>query len=212
MLANTVRGLSQVELRTPYCACIVPVLTYASPVWWSGKKTHSSILEKVQNTALRHIAGAFRTTPIKALEVDLAIPPINLTLDLANARYADCLHKLHATSPIIQRLPNEWRDGAIPTIPPPLPSQKPSRNTKPRKPTQLESIAAKAYHPIKGEKVVSFIAPPWRKTAQDFGDRLTISGAHPDVEKKDAAKAHNKSTKNLLTDHSRLHYTPTAPC
>ncbi|KAF8074160.1 hypothetical protein FPV67DRAFT_1371937, partial [Lyophyllum atratum] len=48
MLANTVRGLSQVELRTLYRACIVPVLTYASPVWWTGKKTHSSILEKVQ--------------------------------------------------------------------------------------------------------------------------------------------------------------------
>ncbi|RDB27809.1 putative RNA-directed DNA polymerase from transposon BS [Hypsizygus marmoreus] len=204
MLANTVKGLSQVQLRTLYQACIVPVLTYASPIWWTGKKTHANMLEKVQNSALRHIAGAFRTTPIKALEIDLAIPPISLALDLANARYADRLHKLNTTNPVIQRLPDEWRAGSPATTPPPLPSQKPTRSKKRRKLTQLETIAAQTYRPAEGERIVSFIAPPWRKTAQDFGARLTVRGAPPDIKKKEAAEAHNEMIQDLLTDHSRL--------
>ncbi|KAF5379794.1 hypothetical protein D9615_005662 [Tricholomella constricta] len=204
MLANTVKGLSQVELRTLYRACIVPVLTYASPIWWSGKKTHINILDKVQNTALRHIAGAFKTTPIKALEVDLSIPPINLALDLANARYADCLHKLNTTNPIIQRLSDEWRDGEKPSTPPPLPSQKPTRSKKTPKPTQLESIATQTYRPTEGERIIPLIAPPWRKTARDFGKRLTIIEATPDVKKKEAAKAHNARIRTFNTNPAHI--------
>ncbi|GLB33390.1 hypothetical protein LshimejAT787_0102740 [Lyophyllum shimeji] len=34
---------------------------------------------------------------------------------------------------------------------------------------------------------------PWRKTARDFGDRLTISGVHPDTEKKEATKAQKEN-------------------
>ncbi|KAF5374701.1 hypothetical protein D9615_009019 [Tricholomella constricta] len=204
MLANTVKGLSQLELRTLYQACITPVLTYASPIWWTGKTTHSTILEKVQNTALRHIAGAFRTTPIKALEIDLAIPPINLTLDLANARYADRLHKLNTTNPIIQRLSNEWRNGFDPTTPPPLPSQKPTRSRKAPKRTQLEKIAALTYRPSEGESIIPFISPPWRKTHRDFGAQLTIRGTDPKVKKEDAAKEHNDRTRILRTNPSNL--------
>ncbi|KAF5377839.1 hypothetical protein D9615_006682 [Tricholomella constricta] len=204
MLANTMKGLSQVELRTLYQACVVPVLTYGSPVWWTGKKTHINILDKVQNTALRHIAGAFKTTPIKALEIDLAIPPINLALDLANARYADRLHKLNHTNPVLQRLSSEWRDGTPPISPPPLPSQKPTKSKKPPKRTQLEKIAASTYRPSEGEKIIPFISPPWRRTARDFGPRLTISGADPKIKKDDAAKTHNRRTRVLLTDPSNL--------
>ncbi|KAF5378148.1 hypothetical protein D9615_007630 [Tricholomella constricta] len=204
MLANTVKGLSQVELRTLYRACTVPVLTYASPVWWSGKKTHINILDKVQNTALRHIAGAFKTTPIKALEVDLAIPPIDLTLDLVNARYADRLHKISDTNPVIQRLPEIWRNGNPPSNPPPLPSQKPSRSKKPKKKTQLENIAGKTYSPMEGERIIPFIMPPWRKTDLDYGTRLTIIGTTPDTDKKKAARAHNARIKALRTDPANV--------
>ncbi|KAG5716188.1 hypothetical protein E4T56_gene10757 [Termitomyces sp. T112] len=35
------------------------------------------------NNALRHMAGALKTTPIKVLEVDMAIAPIDITLEEA---------------------------------------------------------------------------------------------------------------------------------
>ncbi|KAG2159083.1 uncharacterized protein EDB93DRAFT_1055322, partial [Suillus bovinus] len=49
MLANTVRGLSQSLLRTVYSACVRSVMTYASPIWWTGMKTHANMLTRVQN-------------------------------------------------------------------------------------------------------------------------------------------------------------------
>ncbi|KAJ3914889.1 hypothetical protein F5877DRAFT_49637, partial [Lentinula edodes] len=48
MLGNTVRGLSQKHLRTLYRTCVLPVMTYASPVWWSGRTDHLKLLQKVQ--------------------------------------------------------------------------------------------------------------------------------------------------------------------
>ena len=52
LLANTIRGISQMQLCTMYRACVVPIMTYASPVWWTGKKSHKEKLGKVQNKAL----------------------------------------------------------------------------------------------------------------------------------------------------------------
>ncbi|EIW83488.1 hypothetical protein CONPUDRAFT_52536 [Coniophora puteana RWD-64-598 SS2] len=48
MLANTIRGLPQARVRQLYIACVRSVMSYASPVWWTGKKTHANLLERVQ--------------------------------------------------------------------------------------------------------------------------------------------------------------------
>jgi len=37
MLANTVQGLSYYHLCLLYCTCILPIITYASTAWWTGK-------------------------------------------------------------------------------------------------------------------------------------------------------------------------------
>ena len=37
MLANTVQGLSHYHLRLLYCTCILPIITYTSAAWWTGK-------------------------------------------------------------------------------------------------------------------------------------------------------------------------------
>ena len=108
MLANTVRGLSQEHMRHLYISCILPILLYASPVWWMQRKWQSDALQRVQNICLRQICAAFRTSPIDALEREAAIPPIYTALnkcdDLASAR----LHKLGPYSPVLQRLPAAW--------------------------------------------------------------------------------------------------------
>lgn len=73
MLANTVRGLSQVHLRHLYRACVLPVMQYASALWWTGRKKHEKLLEKAQRKALQLICAAFRTSPINALQIEASI-------------------------------------------------------------------------------------------------------------------------------------------
>jgi len=63
MLGNTVQGLHQLcLLHTIYSICVWSIMTYASPVWWDGKKKHANKLTWVQNTCLCHIRVAFCTT------------------------------------------------------------------------------------------------------------------------------------------------------
>ncbi|KAF8573704.1 hypothetical protein K439DRAFT_1374547, partial [Ramaria rubella] len=49
MLANTVCGLSQSHLCTLYVTCVIPQVTYGSPIWWTRKKSHAASVEVTQN-------------------------------------------------------------------------------------------------------------------------------------------------------------------
>ncbi|KNZ73810.1 hypothetical protein J132_09586, partial [Termitomyces sp. J132] len=89
ILANMIRGMNQTQLRTMYKACVLPIMTYTSPAWWTGKKAHVDRLTKIQNGSLHHMAGAFRTTPTKALEVDMSIPPLEVMMELTIGNYAN---------------------------------------------------------------------------------------------------------------------------
>ena len=101
MLANTTRGLSHYYLRQLYKTYILPIISYASVVWWTGKKRHIGAINKVQNRALRLICAAFRTTPIHALEIEASIPPANLFLDSTTKWAAIRFNKLSANNPVI---------------------------------------------------------------------------------------------------------------
>ena len=48
MLANTIRGLSQVHLRHLFLSCVSPKILYACPAWWNNTKVQAKPLEKVQ--------------------------------------------------------------------------------------------------------------------------------------------------------------------
>jgi len=120
MLANTVRGLSQTHLRHLYLACVSPKILYACPVWWTGHQYQIKPLEKVQRCTLRLICTVFRTTPTEALEIEASIPPIKHQVNLHKKQCTIHFNKLSNTSPIIQRLPQAWRNGENPTAPPPL--------------------------------------------------------------------------------------------
>ena len=100
MLGNTVHGLHQSLLCTIYGACVCSVMTYTSPVWWDGKKKHACKLTRVQNACLHHICAAFHTTPVHALEIDSATPPIPLILDRLSSNTTSRLHKLAHTNPV----------------------------------------------------------------------------------------------------------------
>ncbi|KAI0949613.1 hypothetical protein AcW1_010370 [Taiwanofungus camphoratus] len=190
MLANTVRGLSQTHLRSLYVACVRPIMTYACAAWWTGKQLHVDYLERVQRRALRLICAAFRTTPITALEIESAIAPIRHHLELTSNRAAIRFNKLTPFSPILHRLPEEWRILKVNAPPPPLPTHvKPTARRKtPTKTTRLCKLALRS--DPQDERILPLCLPPWKKTIQDFKGRLKVTPATKGTSKEDAAYEH----------------------
>src|SRR3978361_2479789 len=107
-LANSEKGLSQSALRQLYQSCITTVADFGSEVWWNGQKSQSNPLQKIQNQALPKIAGAFRTTPIAALEAEIGLFPIDIRLDLRTRNYAKRLLSLPDTHPLLPLCPNTF--------------------------------------------------------------------------------------------------------
>ena len=74
-LSNTERGLSFQAMRQLYIACTCSVADYGVPIWWAGQKGLLDKYQKLQNQALRKILGTFRSSPIRAMEVEASLPP-----------------------------------------------------------------------------------------------------------------------------------------
>jgi ribonuclease HI len=111
ILGNSQRGLQAKDLRLVYISGIETILTYASPVWFTGKGQMGLVkkLQSVQNMALRKMSGAFRTTSIMALQSIMSVPPIWSRLMGLNHAYATRIKKLAVGSPVLARLLQEWR-------------------------------------------------------------------------------------------------------
>ena len=108
VLANTVRGLSQKNLRLLHKTCILPIITWACVLWFRQdfpKKGLLAKLESIQNISLRLVCGAFRTTPIGALQILAHQPPIEQTLTRFASNAALRLSRIPTSSPVFQRLP-----------------------------------------------------------------------------------------------------------
>lgn len=208
MLANTVRGLSQMHLRRLYLSCVIPKLLYACPAWWNNTKCQRKPLEKVQRKAMLTICAAFKTTPTAALEIEASIPPLKFQADLCIRRYAIRLNKLPTANPVLQRLPNEWRNDAHPSFPPPLPTSEGPR----RKPaSNLKKIAKFTNH--EHERIDPFFSPPWCRSFALFPKRFTINPCPPNVDPKTARESHlkliddykqNPNIAYLYTDGSKM--------
>ncbi|KAJ3914995.1 hypothetical protein F5877DRAFT_22143, partial [Lentinula edodes] len=132
-----------------------------------------------------------------------AIPPINISLDLASARYANRLHRLHKNHPVIQRLPPEWREGEAPTLAIPLPSYNPKSKRRPTKLNTIDRLRKMTYDPREGETITPFTTTPWRRTETDWNGRLTIRGTLGQ-DKKDAAKEHKERMVDITKLDSHL--------
>jgi len=72
-LSNTERGLSFQAMRQLYISCITSVADYGVPIWWNNQKYLLEKYQKLQNSALRKILGAFKTSPYMAMELEAAI-------------------------------------------------------------------------------------------------------------------------------------------
>src|SRR5437588_10303502 len=107
-LGNTERGLSQSSLRQLYQSCITTVADFGAEVWWNQQKTHLSPFQKLQNMAMRKIAGAFKTTPIAALEAELGLPPADLRLDRIQRAFNARLFTLPEKHPLLPLCPDNF--------------------------------------------------------------------------------------------------------
>src|ERR1700754_4696680 len=77
-------------LMSPTTHCprtLTYVSNFGAEVWWNQQKTQSLPFQRLQNQAMRKIAGAFKTTPIASLEAELGLPPADLRLDRIQSAY-----------------------------------------------------------------------------------------------------------------------------
>ena len=149
-LGNTIWGLSQQHLHLLYITCVFPILTYGVTVWYWEHKSVKTLLRKmevIQNKAIRLVTGAFRTTPIAFL------PPIEIWARKLIQQAAIRLHKLPTLCPVIQHLPDIWRDGKKPEVTTPFST--PTRfGYKTQKMTELQSLASRVL--VTAEKIFPF--------------------------------------------------------
>ncbi len=111
MLGNSISGMNQLCLRQTYLGAVLLIATYGSVAFWDGKSSAvKNTLEHMQNKALCFITGAFKTTPIHALEIESSIPPINITLNYYTECYATCTQRLNHSNPVMCHIPDHHRE------------------------------------------------------------------------------------------------------
>lgn len=196
MLANTVRGLSQDHMCRLYISCILPILTYASAVWWMQQQWQVQQLQRVQNLCLRMICAVFRTSPIYALQIEAGIPPIQYTLDKCDDLAAALLHKLGPHSPVLQRLSKAWH-GRVRFEEPPVQHRK-------RRTYSTLQYLSKLTSPL-NERIDPFQIAPWALALQKrFPGRVHLRPAPKGAKKPDAAEAHTREVQMLGWDPKQL--------
>ena len=89
-LASTQKGLSFRAMRQLYIACIATVADYGVPVWYRGPRQGKllQLYQRLQNQALPKILGAFNKSPIRAMELEAAIPPPEIRFQKACLGYS----------------------------------------------------------------------------------------------------------------------------
>jgi hypothetical protein len=88
-------GASFCRARQVYSAVVRPALAYGAGIWHTpgtiSAKGLAARLQPVQNKCLRTVAGAYRATPIRALETETHTPPLDLYLDSRLAAFRERL-------------------------------------------------------------------------------------------------------------------------
>lgn len=93
-IASINYGASFKNLRMFYLAYIRAKLNYGSSVFASASKTNLQKLCTVQNSCLRLMLGARRSSPILSMEIEANIPPLKLYFNYLSSReYLKISHK-----------------------------------------------------------------------------------------------------------------------
>jgi len=87
-LMNSEWELNAKSGKQLYLACVTSISDYGAEIWWNNQKSYLVKFRKLQNAALRKILGAFRTSPIDAMQIEAEIPPVEVRLDQKCKNYA----------------------------------------------------------------------------------------------------------------------------
>ena len=104
-LMNSEWGLNAKSGKQLYLACVTSISDYGAEIWWNNQKSYLAKFRKLQNAALRKILGAFRTSPIEAMQIEAEIPPVEVRLDQKCKNYAIRIVGLPEKHPIRKRTP-----------------------------------------------------------------------------------------------------------
>ncbi|KAF8622194.1 hypothetical protein AX15_007303 [Amanita polypyramis BW_CC] len=103
MLGNSIEGFTPSKRKLAFTACVWSIATYGAVLWYKkngkGIKQKANKLNKVKNTGMHWISGAFSTTPISALELITYTPLILAQLNITAFKYALRINKLSPIHP-----------------------------------------------------------------------------------------------------------------
>jgi hypothetical protein len=107
-LGITERGLSQSVVRQLNQSCITTMADFGTEECWNQQKNESLPLQKLENQAMRKLVRELCTTPVAALEAELALPPADIRLEYKPQSYAALLLILPEKDQIPQRCPDRF--------------------------------------------------------------------------------------------------------
>jgi hypothetical protein len=152
---------------------------------------------------MRKIAGAFKTTPVPALEAELALPPADIRLEYKQQSYVACLLTLPINHPILQlclntfpkTLDREQEEEPLPNLTPWY-TQHPLKRRYESRLTKALSAVIVIIQPQTTIKTISDnAASPW-KTEKAFHIPIRT--------KTEIAKQHKKHHQSTLQDKKHL--------
>ena len=208
-LGSLQKGLSVKALRQLYMACITATADYGVPLWYTNncQGLLLSRYQRLQNMAVRHILGAFKGSPTKALELEAALLPPQLRFEKQCYMYALRTLQFQPDHPISQALSNLTEDelgdktGDASNI-----AYIPQANT------QLLTLLQRAKKLVKGnwniEKPSAKWEAPWAAFPAEFSvskhDKKTEARAHMDL-LQELQRFERQSTRIYYTDGSQIH-------
>ena len=108
-LAGTSWGANAQILRQVYTCTVRPVAEYASTSWITASRSNKAKLDKVQNTGLRIILGAMKTTPITEMEKTADLEPLETRREYKALVQAEKAKRL-PTHPLHQKLQSRTKN------------------------------------------------------------------------------------------------------
>ena len=99
MLGNSLRGFTPMQKRQLYIAHVLPLMCYGAHLWWKpgwkGIGWIAKEMQGAQSRAVRWITGAFRTTPIGAMELIAGVVPVKVNITRYMEKHALHIKTLH---------------------------------------------------------------------------------------------------------------------
>src|SRR5215213_3330274 len=109
-LSNSERGLSRAAMRQLCISTVFSISDYDSEIWFKDQKTYVRDIQSIQNKAMRKVAGAFRTTSIRALEAETELMSTRQRLFDKHRKYATRVLQMTDKHSTRERLTNDNDD------------------------------------------------------------------------------------------------------